>query len=114
LATTWKPKDLDVFVHEYIRSSSPKMSNLIKQFFFISNPLSPKNNNLPVLNFNLSTSFCGTSTEIVLMMKVPMVDPKQKNEVLTINSKDDIMNQAKQPLFEELDHPAMDLTQPQH
>ncbi len=48
------------------------------------------------------------------MMKAPMVDLKQKNEVLTINSKDDIMNQAKQPLFEELDHPSMDLTQPQH
>jgi hypothetical protein len=47
LATTWKPKVLDVFVQEHIRSSSPKISNLIK-----------------------------------------------KNEVLTINSKDDIMNQA--------------------
>jgi hypothetical protein len=90
------------------------MSNFIKQFFLISNPLSSKNNNLHVLNFNPSTTFCGTSTEIVLMMKAPMVDLKQKNEVLTINSKDDIMNQAKQPLFEELDHPSMDLTQPQH
>jgi hypothetical protein len=27
---TWKPKDLDVSTQEHIRSSSPKMSNLIK------------------------------------------------------------------------------------
>lgn len=65
-----------------------------------------------MLNFSPSTSSCGTSTKIVPMMKAPMVDPKQDNEVLIISSKDDIMNQAKQPLFEELGHPSMDLTQP--
>jgi len=45
-----------------------------------------------VLNFSPSTSSCGASTKIVPMMKAPVVDPKQNNEVLTISSKDDIMN----------------------
>jgi hypothetical protein len=68
------------------------MSNLIKQIFLTSNPLSSKNNDLHVLNFSPSTSSCGASTKIVPMMKAPVVDPKQNNEILTISSKDDIMN----------------------
>jgi hypothetical protein len=50
-----------------------------------SNLLSSKNIDLPVLNFNPSTSSCATSTKIVPMMKVAMVDPKQDNEILTIS-----------------------------